>query len=145
MMGLINLKKFYLYYLPVVTNGFENFCNLYEAGGTMALANDGGVPPGTPAMMGYELRMFDLLLDKFADQGNLKGIDAVRIGTINSARSVGLDRDFGTIEPGKIGDLVVIDGDPLVDASLVGGRAAALFKDGELVINNCGLQVKKEA
>jgi imidazolonepropionase-like amidohydrolase len=145
MMGLINLKKFYLYYLPVVTNGFENFCNLYEAGGTMALANDGGVPPGTPAMMGHELRMFDLLLDKFADQGNLKGIDAVRIGTINSARSVGLDRDFGTIEPGKIGDLVVIDGDPLVDASLVGGRAAALFKDGELVINNCGLQVKKEA
>ena len=132
-----------MYYLPVVTNGFENLCNMYRAGGTMALGNDGGVPPGTPAMMGHELRLFDLLLDKFGDLGRLKGIDAVRIATINSARSMGLDKDFGTIEPGKVGDLVVIDGDPLADASLVGARAAALFMDGELFINNCNLEVKK--
>jgi len=143
MLGLINLKPFFLYYLPVVTNGFENLCNLYKAGGTVALSNDGGVPPGTPAMMGLELRLFDLLLDKFGDLGKLKGIDAIRIATINSARSMGLDKNFGTIEPGKVGDLVVVDGDPLADASLVGARVAALFKDGELFINNCNLEVKK--
>ena len=145
MLGIIPLKNMFLYYLPVVTNGFENFCNLFKAGGTMAVANDGGVPPCMPAMMGHELRIFDLILDKFGNLGKLSGVDAVRIATINSARSVGMEKDFGTVEPGKIGDLVVIDGDPLDDASLVGGRAAALFKDGELVINNCGLEVKKEA
>ena len=138
------MKKFYLYYQPAVTNGFENFCSLYQAGGTIAVANDGGVPPCTPAMMGHELRLMDLILDEFGDLGKLKGIDALRIATINSARSMGVEKDFGTIEPGKMGDLVVIDGDPLAEASLVGARAAALFKDGELVINNCGLKAEKK-
>jgi imidazolonepropionase-like amidohydrolase len=145
MLGLIDLTRMYKYYSGVVANGFTNFCNLYKNGAMMALGNDGGVAPGTPAMMGPELRLFDLVLDKFADQGKLSGADAVRIGTINSAKSLGLDRKFGTIEPGKMADLVIIDGDPLEDASLVGGRAAALFMDGKLVINNCKLEVKKGA
>jgi imidazolonepropionase-like amidohydrolase len=54
---------------------------------------------------------------------------------------LGLEEDFGSIETGKIADLVIIDGDPLKDHRLVGGRVAALFKDGRLVINNCNLQV----
>ena len=145
LLGIIPLKNMYLYYQPVVTHGFENFCKLFKAGGTMAVANDGGVPPCTPAMMGHELRLFDLVLDKFGDLGKLSGVDAVRIATLNSAKSMGLDRKFGTIEPGKMADLVIIDGDPLEDASLVGGRAAALFMDGKLVINNCKLEVKKGA
>ena len=47
-----------------------------------------------------------------------------------------------SIETGKTADLVILDGDPLADFRLIGGRVAALFMDGELVINNCGLQVE---
>ena len=131
------------FYSRYVTNGFENFCALYKNGATIALGNDGGIAPGTPAMMGLELRLFDLILDKLANLGKLEGMEAIRIATINSARSMGLEREFGTIEVGKIGDLVVVDGDPIADASLVGTRVAALFKEGRLVINNCGLDVRK--
>ncbi|MGW8144561.1 MAG: amidohydrolase family protein, partial [Anaerolineales bacterium] len=70
------------------------------------------------------------------------GAEAVKIATINSARSLGLEQKFGTIERGKTADLVILDGDPLDDFRLIGGRVAALFMDGKLVINNCDLEVE---
>ncbi|SVB12261.1 uncharacterized protein METZ01_LOCUS165115 [marine metagenome] len=38
---------------------------------------------------------------------------ALRAGTINAARALGVDTRLGTIEPGKYADLIVIEGDPL--------------------------------
>ena len=55
---------------------------------------------------------------------------------------MGLEKEFGSIESGKVADLAVVDGDPLEDFHVLGSRVAALFMDGKLVINNCGLQVK---
>jgi imidazolonepropionase-like amidohydrolase/Tol biopolymer transport system component len=48
-------------------------------------------------------------------QGGLTPHEALRIGTVNGARYIGLDRDLGTIEAGKLADLAVIDGDVLAD------------------------------
>jgi imidazolonepropionase-like amidohydrolase len=53
-----------------------------------------------------------------------------------------LDDEFGSIEAGKTADLVILDGDPLEDFRLIGSRVEALFMDGELVIDNCGLEVE---
>jgi imidazolonepropionase-like amidohydrolase len=49
--------------------------------------------------------------------------------------------EFGTIEAGKVADLVIQDGDPLNDHRLVGSRVAAFFRDGKSIINNCTLKV----
>jgi len=38
---------------------------------------------------------------------------ALRAGTINAARALGVDERLGTIEVGKYADIVVVDGDPL--------------------------------
>lgn len=46
-------------------------------------------------------------------QGGMAPIDVIRAGTLNGARSLGLDRDLGSLEPGKLADMVVMNENPL--------------------------------
>lgn len=42
-------------------------------------------------------------------------IAAIKAATSAAARLLGLDGEVGTVEPGKIADLILVDGDPLAD------------------------------
>ena len=139
MMGIMDMSANYEWSEKTST-WFENFRLLHEHGVPMTTAND-NKPPCTPAMMDLELLMMDHLLKGDPGQAPLSGVGAVQIATINSARSLGLEASFGSIEKGKTADLVILDGDPLADFRAIGSRVAALFMDGKLVINNCGLEV----
>ena len=141
LLGLLDMSGFLKYYSGIVAHGTENLKLLFKQGARMALGNDGGVPVCTPAMMGLEVSIFDQVLNQNSGDLPFRGIDAVRIATINSALALGMEESFGSIESGKTADLVIVDGDPLEDCHVVGSRVAALFMDGKLAINNCGLQV----
>jgi imidazolonepropionase-like amidohydrolase len=52
-------------------------------------------------------------------QAGLAPMEAIVAGTRNAARAIGLEREAGTIEPGKRADLVIVDGDPLEDISVL--------------------------
>jgi len=64
------------------------------------------------------------------EQGGFTAWEAIRSGTISGAWYLGMDSDIGSIEPGKLADLVVIDGNPLqdlrrseyVDYTMINGR-----------------------
>jgi imidazolonepropionase-like amidohydrolase/Tol biopolymer transport system component len=45
--------------------------------------------------------------------GGLTPLEALRTATLDAAGALGLDEDLGSIEPGKIADLVVLDANPL--------------------------------
>ena len=73
---------------------------------------------GVPAMIGahgqreglgshWEMWMFAL--------GGMTPLEALRTATLNPARHFGLDADLGSLEVGKLADLVIIDGDVLKD------------------------------
>jgi imidazolonepropionase-like amidohydrolase len=121
-------------------DAFDNIRKLYESDVCLALANDSGIPPLTPAMIRLELDMFELLLNMESGEKRFGGADALKISTLNSARSMGLEDEFGSIQTGKIADLAVVEGDPLADPTVIGRKVAALFMDGKLLINHCDLK-----
>ncbi|WP_051504091.1 amidohydrolase family protein [Sphingomonas jaspsi] len=45
--------------------------------------------------------------------GGMSNLDALKTGTINPARALGLDKDLGSLEAGKLADFVVLDDNPL--------------------------------
>jgi imidazolonepropionase-like amidohydrolase len=137
MFGVVDARPFIAYYAPAVDHGIRNFRRLFRAGARIALGNDGGVPPCTPAMVGLELAIMDLALR--GDGPGLSGADALRIATLASAEAIGLAGEAGSLCPGKRADLAVFDGDPLADFTRIGEPVAALFLGGELVVDRCGL------
>lgn len=48
-------------------------------------------------------------------EAGLTPMQALQSATINVARAFRKDKDFGTVEPGKVADIIVVDGDPLKD------------------------------
>jgi imidazolonepropionase-like amidohydrolase len=46
-------------------------------------------------------------------QGGMSNMQALRTATINSAMSLGLDKWIGSLEPGKLADLIILDKNPL--------------------------------
>ena len=85
--------------------------------------------------------MMDHVLKGDPEGAPFSGADACKIATLNSARSLGLEAEFGSIECGKTADLVILEGDPLQDFRVIGSRVSALFVGGRLAIDNCGLSV----
>lgn len=77
---------------------------LYDAGVSVQLGAH-GQREGLAAH--WELWMFV--------QGGMTPHESLRAGTLYGARYLGMDGDIGSLEPGKLADLVVLDGNPLED------------------------------
>ncbi len=140
MLGIINLSKMLEHFARIAHYGIENLRRLIQQGATIACGNDGGVQACTPAMVSHELSILDLFMNDEEAGKKFDEVAAIQSATINSAKSMGIDDKFGSIETGKIADLVVIDGDPLQDSRIIGSPAAAVFMDGKLIVNNCDLK-----
>lgn len=50
-------------------------------------------------------------------EAGLTSMDAIRAATVNSAKFLGVENRFGTLEPGKVADFIVLNSDPLSDIS----------------------------
>src|SRR6185503_5886642 len=46
-------------------------------------------------------------------QGGMTPLESIRSATLAGAKYIGLDKDIGSLEPGKLADLVVLDANPL--------------------------------
>src|SRR5438094_944870 len=47
--------------------------------------------------------------------GGMSNHDVLRVATIHGANAIGMEQDLGSLEPGKLADLIVLDSNPLED------------------------------
>ena len=73
--------------------------------------HDGGVIiiPGTDALAGY---MLHHELELYVRAG-IPAAEVLRMATLTSAEVMGANKDRGVIAPGKLADMILVDGDPL--------------------------------
>jgi imidazolonepropionase-like amidohydrolase len=81
---------------------------------------------GIPVVMGSDTGFFGVLLGVSSQvemelmvEAGLKPADALRAATINAARMLGREKEQGTVEAGKVADLLILDANPLDDIKAV--------------------------
>jgi imidazolonepropionase-like amidohydrolase len=87
---------------------------------------------GVPILAGTDDdNLFDEL-DAYAAAG-IPPADVIRTATVNGAKWLGHADEFGTIEPGKRANLVLVDGDPLRNISDM-RKITTVVQDGRVVV-----------
>lgn len=95
----------------------------FKAGGLLAAGVDptgnGGALPGFGDQRNYELLL----------EAEFTPAEALLVMSLNGARVLGVDEDLGSIEEGKLADLVLIAGDPVANPAEI-RNVVTVFKDG---------------
>ena len=96
----------------------------HRAGVTMLAGTDIADEPRIAGFMLHD--ELELLV-----QAGLTPLEALQAATINCTRSLGQEKDLGSIEPGKIADVVLLDANPLDDIRNT-RRIRAVIANGKL-------------
>ncbi len=95
-----------------------------EAGGVVAVGNDFNDRSVTERLPLTEM--------KALRRAGLTPMEVIEAGTSIAARVCGQEQSLGTLEAGKLADIVVVDGNPLVDLDAL-SRVTAIVLGGEIV------------
>jgi imidazolonepropionase-like amidohydrolase len=101
----------------------ESFAAAVRSGMKVAAGTDAGTPFNPHTYLPQELALM-------VDYG-MRPMDAIVAATRNAAENLGLAPDVGTLEVGRLADIVVVDGDPSSDITAA-GRVRFVMKDGVL-------------
>jgi imidazolonepropionase-like amidohydrolase len=96
-----------------------------EAGGREQLVagTDAGSPFNFQSPLTREMRNLH--------EAGLTPMETIQSATLRPAQMQGVERDLGTVTKGKFADMIIVDGDPLQDMSLLEHRVVVVIKNGE--------------
>lgn len=121
-------SRFYKEVKPFKETYFPtNFKNAMERGVKIVAAVDAGASGAGYVPHGQLYKELEL----FVEHG-MSEFEAIQTATKNPAELLGIEKELGTIEEGKIGDFVILDNNPLTDISSL-RKVNSVIKDGVIV------------
>jgi imidazolonepropionase-like amidohydrolase len=110
---------------PMLTGiGEANIMKLHEAGAKFCCGNDGGVPFTWPGTLFIEMELLTTL--------GFSNLEVLRSATVNAAELLDVKGELGSLEAGKMADVVLLSADPLADIRAV-REVEAVFRGGALL------------
>ncbi len=119
------LKSYENHLKQMIDTGLVNLKRVQDSGITVAMGTDAGNPGTLHGPSVY--REMDLM-----QQAGLTPMQVLVDATHNGALAMGMEKELGTLEPGKDGDLVILNADPLKDITNV-RRIYRVVKGGRVV------------
>jgi enamidase len=113
---------------PAVFSGLKQTVKtLHSAGVNIAAGTDSGTP-GVVIGKGLHKEL-ELMVE-----AGISPMEAITAGTRNAADNLGKANELGTIEPGKLADIIAVSGDPLKDIRDT-REIRLVIKDGKTLVN----------
>ncbi len=118
-------------------NCYETFQKCHELGIHIAMGTDMGYEPGM-GTNAYELEIYCEL--------GMSPMHAIQTATKNAAEAIGMGKELGTIEAGKLADIVVVEGDPLDNIKILQEREKIqlVMKEGDVYVDRRPGEARKE-
>ncbi len=103
---------------PAIRSTFQK---AYQSGVKIAFGTDSGV-----SVHGENAHEFELMVE-----GGMPPMEAIQSATLQAARLLKIEDTLGTLEAGKLADVVAVDGDPLQDISVM-KKVVFVMKEGQV-------------
>jgi imidazolonepropionase-like amidohydrolase len=107
---------------------YETIRRMHAAGVKLVVSSDQG-------STGTRIDELWLLMEFLVNKVNIPATDVLYGVTGLAAEALGLADQVGTLEPGKLADIAIVDGDPLVDMTAM-RRIHTVIKDGEVLVRD---------
>ena len=120
--------------IDLIRRNAESACNVLQTARNLGVKVMVGTDSGNSPVMPYG-KLHANEAEVMVKYGGYTPMEAIVANTRDNAYAVGLEGELGTIEQGKLADLLILDADPLADISILqGGRhLEAVIKDGRRV------------
>ncbi|MBS1666751.1 MAG: amidohydrolase family protein [Bacteroidetes bacterium] len=95
------------------------FAKAYKAGVKIAFGTDAGVYAHGKNWMEFV----------YMTEAGMPALEAIKCATVNASELLGMSDKIGSIEKGKLADIIAVDGDPSIDIQSM-GKVQFVMKDG---------------